>query len=177
MKTAVAACAATLLAGCAMNSQDRPSERVALGDAEVALIGPDGSHRGTVRMLQTHGSLLVRVRGVNLPPGTHGAHVHAVGRCDLPDFASAGPHWNPTGRQHGRDNPAGAHLGDAPNLVIGADGRGTIEFEIADAWMRRGATPVLDGDGGAFVIHANPDDHRTDPSGNSGARIACAVLR
>jgi len=151
---------------------------VAAGEHPRAqLVGADGSPRGTVSVVQVHGGVSVSVQAEGLPPGVHGAHVHAVGRCDAPTFASAGPHWNPTGRQHGRLNPAGAHMGDMPNITIGADGRGTLEHEIPSAWVRRGTTPMLDADGAAFVIHAKADDHRTDPSGNSGDRIACAVLR
>jgi Cu-Zn family superoxide dismutase len=130
-----------------------------------------------VSIVQVHGGVSVSVQAENMPPGVHGAHVHAVGRCDRPAFTSAGPHWNPTGRQHGRANPAGAHMGDMPNITIGANGRGSLEYEIPNAWVRRGATPMLDADGAAFVIHAKADDDRTDPSGNSGDRIACAVLR
>ncbi len=115
----------------------------------------------------------LRVEASGLAQGVHGIHVHAVGRCDSPDFASAGPHWNPAGRQHGRDNPQGMHQGDLPNLTIGADGRGSIEVAVGGATSMAG---LLDADGAALVIHAAPDDYRTDPSGNSGARIACGVI-
>lgn len=118
----------------------------------------------------------VRVTAEGLAPGTYAVHVHAVGRCDPPDFASAGPHWNPTTRQHGRLNPMGPHFGDLPNLSVGTDGVGTVELTIAGAWLRTGERPMIDGDGASLVVHANPDDYRTDPSGNSGARIACGVL-
>jgi Cu-Zn family superoxide dismutase len=109
--------------------------------------------------------------------GTYAAHVHTVGACTAPDFTSAGPHWNPTGAQHGRNNPAGMHKGDLPNLSVGTDGRGSLEFLIAGAALRGGAAPLLDADGAAVVIHAQADDYRTDPAGNAGARIACGVLR
>lgn len=104
--------------------------------------------------------------------GPYGMHVHAVGRCDLPDFASAGPHWNPHGQQHGRDNPAGAHAGDLANLnpMIGQanSGGGAIAgMRLAD---------LLDADGAALVIHEKADDYKTDPSGNSGKRIMCGVF-
>jgi len=95
-------------------------------------------------------------------------HLHAVGRCEGPKFDSAGPHWNPAGRQHGHLNPAGSHLGDLPNLTVSANGRGALNFLV------RGG--LVDADGTALVIHAKPDDYRTDPSGSSGDRIACAVL-
>jgi Cu-Zn family superoxide dismutase len=126
---------------------------------------------------QAAGVLAVRVEAAGLAPGVYGVHLHAVGRCDPPGFASAGPHWNPTGRQHGRDNPAGAHLGDLPNLNVGADGRGAVAFEVRGAsLLEGGANALLDADGAAVVVHAQADDYRTDPSGNSGARIACGVL-
>jgi len=68
------------------------------------------------------------------------------------------------------------HMGDLPNLEVGADGRGTLEFVVPNARLRSGASPLLDADGAAIVVHAAPDDYRTDPSGNSGARTACGVL-
>ncbi len=112
-----------------------------------------------------------------MSPGSYGAHLHAVGRCDPPGFESAGPHWNPTGQKHGKDNPAGMHKGDLPNLLVGTDGRGSFEYTIPNAGLS-GMLPnrLIDGDGAAVVIHASADDYRTDPSGNSGARIACGVL-
>jgi Cu-Zn family superoxide dismutase len=100
-----------------------------------------------------------------------------TGECDSPDFSRAGAHWNPSGRLHGSENPQGPHLGDIPNLVVGSDGRGMVEFTIAGAQLESGAHRLLDDDGAAVVIHADADDYRTDPSGNSGARIACGVLR
>jgi Cu-Zn family superoxide dismutase len=176
MRMILAGGAAALLAGCTVNDED-PQAGARIADPKVPLIAADGSPRGFARIIQVHGGVSVNVEGENLPPGIHGAHVHSVGRCDAPDFASAGPHWNPAGRQHGRENPAGPHLGDVPNLTVGADGRGSLEFEIPNAWVRANEPRILDLDGAAFVIHANADDNRTDPSGNSGGRIACAVLR
>ena len=118
----------------------------------------------------------VRVEAAGLAPGAYGAHVHMVGRCDGPGFATAGGHWNPTGRQHGKDNPQGMHKGDLPNLLVGTDGRGSFEYTIPDASLTGGGNPLLDADGAALVVHQSPDDFRTDPSGNSGNRIACGVL-
>lgn len=121
------------------------------------------------------GGLRVMLTASEVSPGIHGVHLHAVGRCDPPGFDSAGPHWNPTDGRHGHESPQGPHLGDLPNLAVESDGRGRLEFTIAGAALR-GERGVLDADGAAVVIHAAADDHRTDPSGNSGARIACGVL-
>jgi Cu-Zn family superoxide dismutase len=125
---------------------------------------------------QARGGIEVRIQAAGLAPGHYGAHFHAVGRCEAPAFASAGAHWNPTARQHGSLNPQGHHLGDLPNLEVDEHGAGRLEFLIAGA-TASGADGLLDADGTALVIHAAADDYRTDPSGNSGARLACGVFR
>jgi superoxide dismutase, Cu-Zn family len=143
------------------------------GGLTAQLVTAKGQDVGKASVMVTTDGLYLTLTARNITTGVHGLHVHTAGRCDGPDFATAGPHWNPTAHQHGRLNPGGAHMGDLPNLVIGKDGRGTIK-----AWL--GAVPVsalMDADGAAIVIHAGPDDLRTDPSGKSGARIACGVLK
>jgi Cu-Zn family superoxide dismutase len=145
--------------------------------AQAEVREPGGRLVARSTVSQSGDSLRVRVAAAGLAPGAYGAHIHTTGRCDAPSFDSAGPHWNPTGRQHGRDNPAGRHLGDLPNLMVGTNGRGDMEFTITSARLAGGAAPMLDSDGAAVVIHARADDYRTDPSGNSGARIACGVFR
>jgi Cu-Zn family superoxide dismutase len=168
MKRIVIANAVLLaLAACATASESGgPAASAELRDSAGRSVG-----RVTVR--EQGGAVRLRITASGLAPGVHGVHVHAVGRCDPPDFTTAGPHWNPAGRQHGRDNPQGMHQGDLPNLTIGADGLGSIEAPVGGATSMAG---LLDADGAAIVIHAGPDDYRTDPSGNSGARIACGVL-
>ena len=146
----------------------------------------DGAGRaiGNVRLEQRGNGVTIDVtfQGVDVvKPGEHGIHLHAVGKCDGPDFATAGGHFNPAGRQHGLQNPAGAHAGDLPNLVVGP-GTATqsgyaYRATAAGVTLAAGPTSLLDADGTALVIHANPDDEVTDPTGNSGGRIACAVLR
>jgi Cu-Zn family superoxide dismutase len=152
-----------------------PEHRVAGLAAELR--DSAGNVVAYVRATQEPGGVRIRVTASRLPPGVHGIHIHAVGRCDAPAFAAAGPHWNPGGREHGRVNPKGMHKGDLPNLVIGADGRGRLDATIAGASLGgEGAGGLLDADGSSVVIHASPDNERTDPSGNSGARIACGAL-
>jgi Cu-Zn family superoxide dismutase len=132
------------------------------------LLGPTGEPRGFASFFSDGHRTNIRIAAEGLAPGVHGIHLHSVGRCDGPDFKSAGPHWNPAGRQHGHDNPMGAHMGDLPNLTAGADGRAAASFTVEG--------DMADADGTSLVIHAKPDDNKTDPSGNSGDRIACAVL-
>jgi Cu-Zn family superoxide dismutase len=142
------------------------------GGAPMALVNSAGQSIGTVRAWQTAGGVSFRISASGLPHGIHGLHVHAVGRCDPPDFASAGGHWNPAGKKHGMNNPAGPHAGDLPNVEVAANGVLTATVTLAGATM----ASLLDADGAALVLHAGPDDYMTDPSGNSGARIACAVI-
>ena len=146
------------------------NERPAMAAMPVPfpIVGPAGEPHGHASFFSDGQRTAIKVDAEGLEPGVHGIHLHAAGRCDGPDFKSAGPHWNPAGRQHGHDNPQGAHLGDLPNLTAGADGKAMASFTVAG--------DMDDADGTSLVIHAKPDDNKTDPSGNSGDRIACAVL-
>lgn len=140
--------------------------------ATAALATATGQPAGRASVTEVTGGLRVTIDARGLTPGNHGAHFHTVGRCDAPDFASAGPHWNPSATKHGTMNPQGPHAGDLPNLVVGPDGRATLAITLAGATF----DGLLDADGAAMVVHAAPDDLMTDPSGNSGGRIACGVL-
>ncbi|HEU4558996.1 MAG TPA: superoxide dismutase family protein [Longimicrobium sp.] len=120
-------------------------------------------------------SIRLVVESTGLPAGTHGTHLHAVGRCDAPQFTTAGAHLNPTSRQHGLRNPQGPHLGDMPNLTVGANGQGRMETIVRGS-LTPGRAPLFDADGTSLVVHASADDQVTDPAGNSGARIACGLL-
>jgi Cu-Zn family superoxide dismutase len=140
--------------------------------ATAAMRTSAGVEAGRATATEVAGGVRFTIDARAMPPGTHGAHVHMVGRCDAPGFESAGAHWNPSARQHGTLNPQGPHQGDLPNLIIGTDGRGTIGITVPGATM----DGVLDADGATMMVHATADDLRTDPSGNSGARIACGVF-
>ena len=159
------------LAGC--TEQPKVGTPVADGRVAVATLRTSmGKEVGRATVREVAGGLRVTVDARFLSPGMHGAHLHTVGRCEAPDFASAGPHWNPTDKKHGTMNPQGPHGGDLPNLRIGTDGRGTLGINLPGATF----DGLLDADGAAMVIHADVDDMMTDPSGNSGGRIACGVL-
>jgi len=168
----VAAIAGLALAGCTSPGKEaRYMAGHARAEAELRMA--DGTRVGTAIAEEVDGDVRVLVEVTGLPKGVHGTHIHAVGKCDAPDFASAGPHWNPTTHQHGKDNPAGPHKGDLPNLHVGEDGRDSITLMLKGNML----AGLLDQDGAALVVHAQADDYRTDPSGNSGGRIACGVLQ
>ena len=144
--------------------------------ASADLKMPDGKSAGTATFTPESGGVRLKVQAAGLPPGDHGIHVHAVGKCDAPDFMTAGGHFNPGSKQHGLNNPQGAHAGDMPNLKVGPDGTGTFDFLLKDVSTAAGAGSLFGPDGTALVIHAGPDDEMTDPTGNSGGRIACGLI-
>lgn len=165
--------AATALAGCTANQMGGTTAPAAeMRTATAMLRTAANADVGTVTATETAEGIRIMIDARGMPQGTHGAHVHTTGRCDAPGFESAGGHWNPTSRQHGTANPAGPHAGDAPNLMIGTDGSGSLSITLPSGTM----AGLLDADGSAFMIHAGADDYRTDPSGNSGGRIACGVF-
>jgi Cu-Zn family superoxide dismutase len=157
-----------LLSGCMAQMEQQGVAKVV---ASAQLRDPGGVTHGVARIERVGGKARVIVEASALPPGDHGLHIHMVGLCEGPAFASAGPHWNPDMKMHGRDNPMGAHRGDLPNLQIGTDGTGTVSFDLPGE-----ASALLDADGASIVVHAAPDDYKTDPSGNSGGRVACGVF-
>lgn len=130
---------------------------------------------GTLALAETPHGLLVRGTIDGLPPGPHALHFHEVGKCE-PPFTSAGGHFNPGQKSHGMLSPNGPHAGDLPNLVVPASGKLDFELFVPGLTLNSGPTAVLDADGSAVVIHAKADDHQSQPAGDSGDRIACAVV-
>jgi len=112
----------------------------------------------------------------NLPPGYHGFHIHEMGKCEPPDFKSAGEHFNPQGTQHGLADPKGPHAGDLPSLLVAPDGVGMIVTLAPMVTLKDGKNSLFHSGGTALVIHSQPDDLTTNPSGESGSRIACGVI-
>ena len=161
---------AAALSGC-QTVDEVPTDRLAQATLRLA----SGLPGGTAQLLAGGAQVNISVAVVGLAPGVHGVHLHMTGSCEAPEFTSAGAHLNPGGRQHGASNPAGAHLGDLPNVTVGSLGTGTVSATLSGT-RDEVLAQLFDGDGTAVVVHASADDYRTDPSGNSGGRIACGVL-
>jgi Cu-Zn family superoxide dismutase len=151
-----------------------PSSSVGSATAEVR----DAKNEvvGQATFTEVMGGIRIVLEAKGLPPGEKGVHVHMVGKCDPPDFSSAGDHFNPQDKSHGLLNSAGPHAGDLPNITIAANGTGRLETFTERVSLGTGPKSLLDDDGSAVIIHAAADDFTTDPSGNTGPRIACGVI-
>ncbi len=163
-----------LAAACSRGSTAGPNPKPF---ASGTFLDATGDSVGLATLTDSAGTVGLGVSVSQLAPGPHGLHFHAQGTCTPPDFTSAGTHFNPGARKHGRLNPEGPHLGDLPNLIAGADGSADTSFTVASDLAGPGASSLLQPGGTALVIHAKADDERTDPSGNSGDRVACAVIK
>lgn len=136
-----------------------------------------GVSLGTLRLVRGPQRVLIFGTLNYLPAGTHGIHIHTVGKCEAPSFESAGSHFNPTGAKHGLENPNGPHAGDFPNLVADQSNKSIVNLSSTMVTLDNAPrTGLFDADGSAIVIHAGEDDQKSDPSGNSGARIACGLI-
>lgn len=164
--------AAALLLGGAALAQSTPKA------VTVQMETSDGRDAGKVTLVGIKGGVKVQADLRNLDPGSHGIHIHQFPKCDTPDFKSAGPHFNPASKQHGTDNPQGHHAGDMPlNLQVGDDGMVKKTFTTKNVTLDpHAANSVFANGGTSIIVHAGPDDMKTDPSGNSGAREACGII-
>jgi superoxide dismutase, Cu-Zn family len=171
--------AAFLVAVCAACSSTQ-IRRDSVSEAVALIVNANGTPIGTARLWQEqNGTVNVEIASISLPPGTHGIHFHEVGICDggATAFSTAGAHYNPLAKEHGLENPRGPHAGDAPNLVTPASGAGKVTFSTNRVTLTPGTLTLFDSNGSSIVVHASADDQASQPSGNSGARIACGVIR
>lgn len=140
------------------------------------LLTPAGEPLGTATLTQEGDGVQVSASLSGPPAGTYAIHLHSVGKCEGPDFKTAGGHFNPAMKQHGHLNPAGEHSGDLDNITVAANRKGSLVESRPGLRLVDGDAPLIDADGAAVVLHAQPDDYKTDPTGNAGDRIACGVL-
>jgi superoxide dismutase, Cu-Zn family len=145
--------------------------------AHADIVNSQGQKIGAATLSQKGAGVEIKLDASSLAPGTHGIHIHAVGKCEGPDFKSAGGHLNPDMKKHGTENPEGPHAGDMPNIEVGSDGQVHTTILAKGVTLGSGPNSVFHDGGTAIVIHEKADDYKTDPSGNSGNRIACGVIQ
>ena len=153
-----------------------PAAAQDMATAAGNLINADGAEIGTATFKQTPAGVLITTDFTDLPEGIHGFHIHETGKCDASDgFKSAGGHYA-GGMEHGFLVEGGPHPGDMPNVHVGSDG--TLQIEVMNTMVsvEGGDNPLMDDDGSALMIHSGADDYQSQPSGDAGSRIACAVI-
>ncbi len=146
------------------------------GRAKAELKNSEGQSVGTAVIAPASGGVKITLRLHNLPAGEHAIHIHETGKCEAPDFKTAGGHFNPSKKHHGKDNPEGKHAGDMDNITVKQDGTLRTTITEQGATLGEGPNSLFKEGGTAIVIHEKLDDYKTDPAGNAGARIACGVI-
>ncbi|MCM3772762.1 MULTISPECIES: superoxide dismutase family protein [Priestia] len=155
----------------------KETSEVSVEPVKVDLTNTSGKKVGEATLSEAKNGVHIKLTAQGLSPGRHGFHIHEIGKCEVPDFKTAGAHFNPFKREHGFKNTKGPHAGDLPNLEVAPNGKVDTEIFASLVTLQEGKpNSLLDMDGSALVIHDKVDDYTTDPSGNSGDRIVCGVI-
>jgi Cu-Zn family superoxide dismutase len=145
--------------------------------ARATFVNADGKPIGTATLTQSPSGVLIDVKVDGVPAGAHAMHIHETGKCDAPDFKSAGDHFNPTGVKHGFIANGDHHAGDLPNQFVQNDGVLQAQVFTPQLTLGTGKTALFDADGSALIIHTRADDYASQPAGEAGDRFACAVIQ
>lgn len=156
-----------LLVGC---TQQNPRK------LDVEMYNSVGDSLGKIKLVQQSTGVQLQIKLSGLSPGVHGIHIHNNGQCKAPDFQSAGNHFNPENKEHGLLHPKGAHAGDLPNLIVEDDGSVSAEIMAPNVTLKDGKKSLFTKQGTSIVIDENKDDGMTQPSGDSGKRVACGEI-
>ncbi|OKL35580.1 superoxide dismutase family protein [Domibacillus mangrovi] len=160
-----------MISGC----QTLPVGSMSKPSVSAQVMNSAGEIIGEAVFTETKKGVKIHVTAEKLEPGTKAIHIHETGKCDPPDFKSAGGHFNPTGKEHGFHNPKGFHAGDLPNIKVPQSGK--VDVTTVAPGVKLRTDSLLDADGSALIIHEKADDYKTDPAGNAGNRIACASIQ